>query len=101
MCTLVIIQQMVPEIPVILASNRDEWFSRPSTPPSFLDHSLQIVGGLDRLANGTWLGVSHEGFFASVTNQRQPTSPNPELKSRGRLVKDILVAGAKGGIEDA
>ena len=101
MCTLILIHQMVPNLPIILASNRDEWLTRPSAPPTFLDHPLQIVGGQDRIAQGTWLGVSHGGFFAGVTNQRQPGPPDAQLKSRGALVMDVLRAGAAGGVSKA
>ena len=101
MCTLILIHKMLPDLPVVLASNRDEWLARPSAPPTFLDHPLQIVGGQDRVAQGTWLGVSHGGFFAGVTNQRQPGPPDAQLKSRGALVMDVLRAGSEGGVEKA
>jgi len=75
--------------------------ARPSSPPSFLDASLKIVGGRDQQAQGTWLGVSQSGFFAGVTNQRQSAPADPELKSRGALVMEVLRAGAEGGVDQA
>ena len=101
MCTLILIHQMIPDLPVVLASNRDEWLVRPSSPPSFLDERLGIVGGRDQQAQGTWLGVCQSGFFAGVTNQRQSAPADPALKSRGALVMEVLKAGAEGGVDQA
>lgn len=100
MCTLVILHQVVAGLPVVLAANRDEFFSRPATGPVVLDAARGIVGGRDLSAGGTWLGFTPGGFFAGVTNQRQAerrTAPG----SRGQIVLDVLRAGADGGVVGA
>lgn len=100
MCTLVILHQVVPGLPVVLAANRDEFFSRPATGPMVLDAARGIVGGRDLSAGGTWLGFTAGGFFAGVTNQRQ-RQKTEAAGSRGQVVLDVLRAGAEGGVAAA
>ena len=79
--------------PLVIASNRDEFFDRPTLPmaswQSTAGHS--IVSGRDARAGGTWLGMTPLGRVAFLTNVReaslpdQPTKPVFE-KSRGELV---------------
>ncbi len=79
--------------PLVIASNRDEFFDRPTLPlarwQSAAGHS--IVSGRDARAGGTWLGMTPSGRIAFLTNVReaslpgQPTQP-PFAKSRGELV---------------
>jgi uncharacterized protein with NRDE domain len=79
--------------PLVIASNRDEFFDRPTLPlarwQSAAGHS--IVSGRDARAGGTWLGMTPSGRVAFLTNVReaslpdQPTKP-AFAKSRGELV---------------
>ena len=79
--------------PLVIASNRDEFFDRPTLPlarwQSAAGHS--IVSGRDARAGGTWLGITPLGRVAFLTNVRQASLPGqppqpPFAKSRGELV---------------
>lgn len=98
MCTIAVLQGIRADFPVILATNRDEFFARKSAGPSRLMSHPNVVGGRDLEALGTWMGVSEQGLFVGVTNQRTFALPNKALRSRGELVMNAL---AKGSIEAA
>jgi uncharacterized protein with NRDE domain len=49
------------------------------------------------LKGGTWLGVTENGFFAAVTNQRTYHPADPSRRSRGQLVVDVLATGSPEG----
>lgn len=88
MCLIFIIANQHPEFPIIIAANRDEYYSRPTASAHFWPDKA-ILAGKDLLAGGTWLGVTPQGRFAAVTNFRQPVQAMPQ-KSRGLLVTDFL-----------
>jgi len=92
MCILLIAYRQHPEYDLIVAANRDEFYSRPSAPVAFWDDHPQLLAGRDLLAGGTWLGVNTRGHFAAVTNLRGGSSAC-EGYSRGFLVRDFLLAG--------
>jgi uncharacterized protein with NRDE domain len=90
-CFLAVFHESLPQAPLVLAANRDERLSRPSTPMTVLRESgPRIVGGRDDLAGGTWLAVSERGLAAGVTNQ--PGGKVPGRRSRGELPL-VLAAG--------
>ena len=97
MCTLIVFDRIVPGYPLVIGSNRDEYYARPSASPARL--SSQIAGGppmvapQDLLAGGTWMGINARGLFVGLTNCRTDT-PNPEARSRGQLVFDALAASS-------
>ncbi|GAA5845346.1 hypothetical protein JCM9279_004852 [Rhodotorula babjevae] len=97
---------------LIIASNRDEFLARPTTPaawhhwdPTHLAHQPSpthpVLSGLDLSAGGTWLGLSfyqpHPGSttadgtirFATLTNFTESIPPAPR-PSRGNLTRDFL-----------
>jgi uncharacterized protein with NRDE domain len=78
---------------LVVAGNRDELHARPSQPLSRWDEHPQLLAGRDLVAGGTWLGVSEGGRFAVVTNIRGGGPPDPELRSRGALIVDLLTGG--------
>lgn len=90
MCTLAIYFQESPYYPVVIAANRDELLTRPSTAPTQLWESPWIVGGRDLIADGTWLGVNAAGIVAGVLNRRTTTAADPSLRSRGQLCLEVL-----------
>lgn len=92
MCTIVALRKVHPELPLILATNRDESLSRPSAPAARLLDAPRTVGGRDLLHGGTWMGVTEQGLFVGVTNQRG-AAPRPGLRSRGELVLESLRLG--------
>ncbi|XP_065890275.1 transport and Golgi organization protein 2 homolog [Dysidea avara] len=87
----------------ILASNRDEYFNRPTDLVNFWDDNSSICAGRDRhpvRGGGTWLGVSTTGRVATLTNVRVCNSDiNYSAPSRGNLVSNYLL-GKAGTTED-
>ncbi|MEM8679036.1 MAG: NRDE family protein [Planctomycetota bacterium] len=93
MCLLAIQYQLVPESPVLVASNREEQFDRPSGPPAIQSGKPRILCGVDQEAGGTWLGVNQNGLFCAVSN-RPKMMPTFISRSRGLLCKDMLRQGS-------
>jgi uncharacterized protein with NRDE domain len=94
MCTLVMMVDTHPTWPLVLAANRDEYYTRAADAPSVLDAGPpRIVGGRDRARAGTWMGATRAGFFAGVTNQRTGRPADTTLRSRGEVVLDVLRRG--------
>ncbi|MCZ8344772.1 MAG: NRDE family protein [Leptospira sp.] len=99
MCLAVLALAAHPDFPLILCSNRDEFFERPALPIHFWKDQPEIFGGIDLKANGTWLACTREGrlaFLTNVRNLKKPPHPNP--RSRGLLVSEFLMD--KGSLED-
>lgn len=75
--------------PLVVASNRDEFFDRPALPlarwQSAAGHS--IISGRDLLAGGTWLGTTPSGRIALLTNVRdvRDASAPAVPRTRGEL----------------
>lgn len=90
MCTLALLFHVFPEYPIIIAANRDEDLSRPSSGPVQLSASPWIVGGKDLLAGGTWLGVNAHGVAVGVLNRHSHEPADPQARSRGQLCLDAL-----------
>lgn len=83
--------------PLLLLSNRDEfydrtalplhWWETPGTVPS-------VLAGKDLQAGGTWLGVSRSGRLAALTNVRSGEPQRTDTPSRGELVAAFLQSDA-------
>jgi len=91
MCLILFSYDTHPIYRMVLAANRDEYYSRPTAPAAFLDNSPNILGGLDLKHHGMWLGITRTGRFAAITNFRDPGLDMPDAPSRGFLVKDFLL----------
>ncbi|MCX7632334.1 MAG: NRDE family protein [Turneriella sp.] len=97
MCLLLLSLQPDKEVPLLLAANRDEFYSRHTAPLGWWRHG-QILSGRDLgycrwefwQKRGTWLGVNRQGAFAAVTNYREPGKTESGKKSRGLLVRHFL-----------
>ena len=91
MCTLVILRRPDHPWPVLIGANRDEMIDRPWRPPArhWADRP-EVVGGLDTLAGGSWLGVNDWGVAAAVLNRHGSLGPDPDRRSRGELVLEAL-----------
>ncbi|ELK26242.1 hypothetical protein MDA_GLEAN10020097 [Myotis davidii] len=79
---------------LILASNRDEFYHRPSKVAEFWGSNNEILSGLDMeegKEGGTWLGISTRGKLAALTNYLQPRQ-DPDARGRGELVTHFLTA---------
>src|SRR5579884_1622418 len=99
MCVLLLFFQVHPEVPLIVAANRDEYYARPASGPEALALSPRVVGGRDLRAGGTWMGVSERGFFAGLTNLRTLGPPEPARRSRGAIVMRALAIGSVADVE--
>jgi hypothetical protein len=93
MCLLAIQYRLVPESPILVAANREEFYDRPSTIPSIQSGKPRILCGIDQQAGGTWLGVNQHGMFVGASN-RPKNVPPIAPRSRGVLCKDLLRAGS-------
>jgi uncharacterized protein with NRDE domain len=89
-CTLAIYVRTFPEFPAIVAANRDEFFSRATSPPLVLDQESGIFGGRDDVAGGTWLAVNRHGVVAALLNRRTDDPPDQKRESRGQLCLAML-----------
>ena len=96
MCLIVLAWRVHPDLPLIVAANRDEFHARPAARAAFWDDQPQILAGRDLEARGTWMGVSRAGKFAAVTNYRGAKEPRA-VESRGALVSRFLSNGEKPG----
>ena len=96
MCLIVLAWRKHPDLPLIVAANRDEFHARPAAPAAFWDDPPQILAGRDLEARGTWMGVSRSGRFAAVTNFRGAHEPRA-AESRGALVARFLSGNEKPG----
>jgi uncharacterized protein with NRDE domain len=87
MCLIAFAVGMRPDLPLLLAANRDEFFDRPTAPWHRwnLPDGGEALGGRDLRGGGTWLGVSLAGRVAMLTNVRSPQAASG-LRSRGELV---------------
>lgn len=92
MCLILFAWRAHPEHALVVAANRDEYFERPAQPAAFWDDAPELLAGRDLSAQGTWLGVTRAGRFASITNYRNPAERMATAPSRGRLVTDFLTA---------
>ncbi|HQW21080.1 MAG TPA: NRDE family protein, partial [Rhodocyclaceae bacterium] len=94
MCLILLAWQAHPDYPLVIAANRDEYFSRPTAAAEFWSDRdpphPEILAGRDLQAGGTWLGISRAGRFAALTNFRQPENRATVAPSRGTLVSDFL-----------
>ena len=89
MCLIVAAWRMHPELPLILAGNRDEFHARPAAPADWWPETPELLAGRDLEAGGTWLGVTRSGRFGVVTNYREGSPRGGEV-SRGLLLTDWL-----------
>lgn len=91
MCTLVLLRRPHHPWPVLIGANRDEMASRPWDPPGrHWPDRADVIGGRDRSAGGSWLGVNDSGMVAAILNRIGTLGPAPGKRSRGELVLDAL-----------
>ena len=90
MCLVLIVWRTHPTYPCIIAANRDELHERPTEPAHWWPGGARILAGRDRVAGGTWLGITRSGRFAALTNYRGAWPIKTEAPSRGALVARIL-----------
>eukprot|EP00241_Pyramimonas_parkeae_P012781 CAMPEP_0114261806 /NCGR_PEP_ID=MMETSP0058-20121206/21371_1 /TAXON_ID=36894 /ORGANISM="Pyramimonas parkeae, CCMP726" /LENGTH=265 /DNA_ID=CAMNT_0001377441 /DNA_START=395 /DNA_END=1192 /DNA_ORIENTATION=+ len=74
---------------MLVASNRDEYYSRPALPAHFWEDEPDVFAGRDKEAGGTWFGISRGGRMALITNFREMTTV-AGAPSRGDLTLNFL-----------
>ena len=97
MCIIIFAYQADSRYSLVVAANRDEFFSRPTRDADFWtdnDAHHPVLAGKDLVAGGTWLGLTTSGRFAAVTNIRDPSQAEQKPISRGELTLNFL-AGAE------
>ncbi|MCZ6472691.1 MAG: NRDE family protein [SAR324 cluster bacterium] len=91
MCLVLLALQAHPDVPLLLAGNRDEYHSRPAAPPAVIQYDPRIYAGRDLEAGGTWMGRNEHGMMAALTNRHVSPRPAPRnVQSRGGIVTGLL-----------
>jgi uncharacterized protein with NRDE domain len=90
LCLILLAINSHPQYNLIIASNRDEFYDRSSEPARFWKDSPTLLAGKDLRAGGTWLGITTDGKFATITNFRDPASHKDNAPSRGKLITAYL-----------
>ena len=100
MCTLILLDRIVPGCPVLVAANRDEYLTRPAAPPARMAQGsggLAFVAPQDLEAGGTWMGLNAPGLFVGLTNRPVEVRAR-DRRSRGLLVLDALGFDKAAGV---
>lgn len=99
MCLIVFAWKLIPNTPLVVASNRDEFYDRPAAPAAWWESAPQVFGGRDLQSGGTWMGTStpefdnpHRYKFSAITNIRAPLNTCANAPSRGALVANYLTS---------
>ena len=90
MCLIVFAWHAHPDYPLIVAGNRDEFYTRRTRPAAWWGQAVSLLAGHDEEAGGTWFGITRRGRLAALTNVRAPSERNPHAPSRGALVVAAL-----------
>jgi uncharacterized protein with NRDE domain len=90
MCLILLAYKADARYRLLVAANRDERYDRPALPASAWTDAPHITGGRDLEQGGTWMGYSHFGRFAAVTNFREGGAHGIAPRSRGELVAGFL-----------
>jgi uncharacterized protein with NRDE domain len=93
MCLIAWNWQPHSSTPLLLLSNRDEFYARPTQALHWWEQTARpsdVLAGRDSQAGGTWLGVSRCGRLAALTNYRTPEPVPADRPSRGELVAEFL-----------
>lgn len=100
MCLVALAIDQNRRFPLVVATNRDEFFQRPAarlawwTPPG---GGPDVLSGRDLESAGTWLGLTAQGRLALLTNIRDPSRVESAAPSRGRIVPEWLTAREDAG----
>lgn len=90
MCLIIFAHDYHPKYKLVVAANRDEFYSRPTLTADFWEENPEILAGKDLKEGGSWMGITKSGRFAALTNFRDPASNKDNAPSRGHLVKNYL-----------
>ena len=92
MCLILFANEASSRYQLVLAANRDEFYSRPTAPAVFWEEAPNILAGSDLEGGGSWMGVTRSGKIAAVTNFRGSGKVREDAPSRGNLVSDFLMS---------
>ncbi len=95
MCLVALALDQHRRFPLVIASNRDEFFERPAARLAWWTAGIAgqpILSGRDIDSGGTWLGLTAAGRLALLTNIRDPQRHDPAAPSRGNIVPEWLEA---------
>ncbi len=93
MCLAALAIDQHRRFPLVIATNRDEFFARPAARLAWWSPGPgqpEILSGRDMAAGGTWLGLTASGRLALVTNVRTPRAQEATAASRGAIVPKWL-----------
>lgn len=90
MCIILFSYKTHPDYKLILLSNRDEFYNRPTALLAKWNSKPPIYAGKDEQSGGTWMGINSSGSFAAITNYRDLSSIKQDAPSRGLLVSNYL-----------
>jgi len=88
MCLAFVALNAHRDFSVVIAANRDEAYARATDPAHWWPEG--ILAGRDRVAGGTWMGVTRQGRWSLVTNVRDAGHKDAAAPSRGAIVKAAL-----------
>lgn len=90
MCFVLLALGQHPDFPLILASNRDEYFHRSALPVHNWEDYPTIIAGKDVESGGSWLALNqYDKRLALITNYRSGLPQSGE-RSRGLIVRDMV-----------
>ena len=89
MCLVVFAWKAHPDYPLILVANRDELHARPTKDMHWWPDEPGVLAGRDLQAGGSWLAVTRNGRFATVTNYREAARRRTAPRSRGDFVREF------------
>lgn len=88
MCLVAFSWKNNPEFPLIISTNRDEFFERPSQ--AIHRWEAGFYAGKDLRSGGTWMGFHPNGRWSLLTNYRDLSTARTAQISRGKLVQNWL-----------
>jgi uncharacterized protein with NRDE domain len=100
MCLVALAIDQSRRFPLVVASNRDEFFERPTARLAWWSprpDAPAVLAGRDLESGGSWLGLTAQGRLAMLTNVRNGAPQDPGAPSRGRIVTDWLSAREETG----
>ena len=89
MCLVALAIDHDKRFPLVVAANRDEFYSRPANRLAWWAPDRggpAILGGRDLESGGTWMGLTQQGRLALLTNVRDALRHDPQAPSRGTIV---------------
>jgi uncharacterized protein with NRDE domain len=94
MCLILFSYKLHAKYRLIMAANRDEFYSRPTASLDYWSDHPDVLAGRDLKGNGTWLGITRSGRLAAITNYREPAEHMQNAPSRGILIRDFLTGNS-------